>query len=358
MNKNSFTDNPFFLLQVSPRDSEKRLLDRAAEMKLLFGTDTQPALNTLLHPSERLEAEIGYLPGTGQSVQNAVRESLLYGSVPDPDAEPELPLALLNYVNARLGDWSFHTPENAAAAVLALARIADSVSPDQEEAAINADRLAGGWVLSDIGEEGKSKIRAHLREIGILIGERCEESLPLWDIQNLRTRLSVCYSAKEGVCYRSPFLNNMVMFYLSNRIRQTIEEKKETISVIIREFEEDEENHGFFKVQKTYAATSEYQNRRKALRQEKTEELLCAIREWDVLTAPELMIMRTKGIFREDADSLFRITHRFFCDLVNKYSDWDDAGNLIRQIWESFPDISEANRDLVQKQVEAFANRR
>ena len=68
-----FLQNPFYILNASPRDKRGRIMELSEERSLLTDSDDcAQASSNLINPRKRLSAEIAWLPGVSPKNTNAV----------------------------------------------------------------------------------------------------------------------------------------------------------------------------------------------------------------------------------------------------------------------------------------------
>ena len=182
----SLQENPFVILSASPRDRRETLQERADDLSLLSGRETETALEALLQPLKRLRAELSWFPNTLQSAADTVlslagdankppnaqlpeglgcplaeanalaalyfQSPALYDTVPK-ETPAETPSSLRK-VFARFFVMRAKQPappdtvfrvEQTAALLLALNRVLNKVTVEETLAAVNEDRKQGGW---------------------------------------------------------------------------------------------------------------------------------------------------------------------------------------------------------------------
>ena len=159
--------NPFHVLGASTTDSRERLIELQRDMAL-FGEEqaSEEALNALLYPQSRLEAEIRWFPTAEPSeIQK------LMGSVKHPIEGQPIPtflsgsfLARFNAVRLQLGAFPISNEREFSAVIFSLAVAADALWPAQVMEELNRDRVQSGFSRLEKKEEVDSALSGLLRE--------------------------------------------------------------------------------------------------------------------------------------------------------------------------------------------------
>lgn len=160
--------NPFHLLGVSTRDDRRRIVEAAEEKSLLLdGEVCARAKAVLIHPRNRLAAELAWLPGvppdrSGQLVDDFVREPagvLGRGGLPA--------LALANLTASAIAALDAGLEElRWVDAIMAFSRPVEEVSAQSVLAAVNEDRAVAGFAEVkgvEVIEEGMAERRLAFR---------------------------------------------------------------------------------------------------------------------------------------------------------------------------------------------------
>lgn len=153
----SLTNNPFFMLKVSPEDSLEVLTDRFEDIVDDHLIDEQAALKyyqALSSSLPRLEAEVAWLPGVpfAQAFE-AARDS----KVADLSDWPPLAAANLGVIRIAMGS------EATATELKSLLAQWQAVQPDELTKSISRQREASGFPAVDV-EQVKEVVERHTRE--------------------------------------------------------------------------------------------------------------------------------------------------------------------------------------------------
>ena len=160
-----FWENPFRILGVKPSDPRQVLIRHQEDLSLFGEEAASDALNALLHPSSRLEAELRWFPQMKEEevreLEAFLRERQLKGEAlwakgvpgPAPSCQGSSFLAQFNVLRLSLATLRPVTYEGWRSSFLALAVVGDALLPEQVQEEINVDRSAADFALiTDLGE--------------------------------------------------------------------------------------------------------------------------------------------------------------------------------------------------------------
>lgn len=172
-------ENPFAVLNASPRDNRHQLTEKADELSLLEGAAAEEALAKLMKTNRRIEAELGWFPGTDPSVcETFLRysEQLKNGAgVPVPSVEGlGCPLAQANALSAFFEVWPDFWPELFIGLCRSMDRILSHVTAAETMNVINEDRIVGGWEVIRDESALFDPLESRLRELVQVVRIRME----------------------------------------------------------------------------------------------------------------------------------------------------------------------------------------
>ena len=345
--KEILIDNPFYVLQATPRDTDEQLIAKALDIRLLTGQDTQTARETLLQVSGRLDAEIAFLPCTDEEQIRELRFWLEDPSGPAPDFQPASALALLNGVSALLDEWPVSDAESAAAAAKCIAGIFIMADVNSVMEDINSDREKGGRAVLDNKTNIRMRMSIHRHTILSLLYRRFE-ALPPEERTGLQDLLTDAYCNRTGAYYRNPVLDELVSVHLANQqMHLAMDAEKEIREGIIR-YKECVKKNDVVHPQKGAAVSALYreeENKRKNIISQITGQL----KKWNDVTKNTRRIIQTKGYTKKESTDLFNMVHSFFVEMDNQYHDRPVARPLIKTICEVFWDVQPALLEVAKK---------
>jgi hypothetical protein len=161
--------NPFHLLNASPRDNRRRIMELADERSLLLDSNQcMEARSELTNPRKRLSAEVAWLPGIEPKRAGELL-SLIESSPTDLLAVDNLSsIARVNLLAAGLARLPDHNADNVAEWILEIAREFEDLDPYVLSEIINFARAESGFPevtdLSAVEVEIQER-RRHYRQI-------------------------------------------------------------------------------------------------------------------------------------------------------------------------------------------------
>ncbi|WMW64530.1 hypothetical protein [Nitratidesulfovibrio liaohensis] len=161
--------NPFHILNASPRDNRRRIMELADERSLLLdSSECMEARSELTNPRKRLSAEVAWLPGIGPKRAEEVL-SLIESSPMDLLAVDNLSaIARANLLAAGLARLPDHNADDVAEWILEIAWAFDGLAPDALRVIINEERIVSGFPeVSDLSavEAEIQERRRHYRQV-------------------------------------------------------------------------------------------------------------------------------------------------------------------------------------------------
>lgn len=174
-------DNPFAILEASPRDSLHRLTEKADEAALIGGVSVDNALSTLIQMNRRISAELNWFPGASD---DAVASFRTYADIVATGQHASLPpvlglgssLAQANALAAFFEIWPLSHTEYLIGLCRSLSMILSKVTVAETLAAINADRQAGGWDIIPNEQILAEPLGNRLRELTQIVRSGIEKA--------------------------------------------------------------------------------------------------------------------------------------------------------------------------------------
>ena len=154
-----FLDNPFYILDVTPQDNRRKIMEQSEERSLVQNPDVcRTAAATLTHPRRRLYAEISWLPCTRLNHVEEIFELLhdySFGTI-------ELtPVAHANLVTAKLQRLPDYSADEVANRIRQIARSFEDVNAEQLGVAINVQRKASRFPIVNLQD-----IESEIQDLG------------------------------------------------------------------------------------------------------------------------------------------------------------------------------------------------
>lgn len=161
--------NPFHILNASPRDNRRRIMELADERSLLLdSSQCMAARSDLTNPRKRLSAEIAWLPGIGPKRADEML-SLLESSPTDLLSVDKLSsTARANLLAAGLARLPTRNVDDTGRWILEIAWAFEDIDPEELSGLINEERVVSGFPeVSDTSavEAEVQERRMHYRQI-------------------------------------------------------------------------------------------------------------------------------------------------------------------------------------------------
>jgi hypothetical protein len=161
--------NPFHILNASPRDNRRRIMELADERSLLLdSSECMEARSELTNPRKRLSAEVAWLPGIGPKRVGEVL-SLLESSPTDLLAVDKLSsIARANLLASGLARLPDHNADDVAGWILEISWAFEDLDPEELSVIINEERVVSGFPeVSDLSavEAEIQERRRHYRQV-------------------------------------------------------------------------------------------------------------------------------------------------------------------------------------------------
>ncbi|MBG3112668.1 hypothetical protein I4658_12435 [Proteus mirabilis] len=161
--------NPFHILNASPRDNRRRIMELADERSLLLdSSECMEACSELTNPRKRLSAEVAWLPGIGPKRAGELL-SIIESSPTDLLAVGNLSsIARANLLAAGIARLPDHNADDVAEWILEISWAFEDLDADELSVIINEERVVSGFPeVSDLSavEAEIQERRRHYRQV-------------------------------------------------------------------------------------------------------------------------------------------------------------------------------------------------
>ena len=138
--------NSFHILNASPRDNRRRIMELADERSLLLdSSECMEARSELTNPRKRLSAEVAWLPGIGPKRAGELL-SIIESSPTDLLGVGNLSsIARANLLAAGIARLPDHNADDVAEWILEIAWAFEDLDPDELSVIINEERIVSGF---------------------------------------------------------------------------------------------------------------------------------------------------------------------------------------------------------------------
>ena len=316
MDNNDIRNNPFHILHASPADDYQTLKEKANTVILLEGReDAENALSILLHPQNRLKAELSWFPGTGSDETDRLMAFLDHGGIL-PDFKTASTLSMINGCRCILEGWPAAYAEGLVGAGLCLAGALSELSVEKVMEELNLDREAGGFPAIINRELVDTHLSDFRNEIVADFSRRVHKA-GLGEAAKAMGSLADAYGGRDPLYQRNYYLEQMIGAYLL-----WISDEEEKTRDHIRRSMEDPPSL--------------------------LHNLITDLEEWDRITAPGRKIQKYKGIEDKNALLLFEEVKKYLAEIARK-KKMPECTLLVRSMLSSFWDIPEDEKKLLRE---------
>ena len=369
--------NPFYILAATQRDNLYRIMELAAEQRLLLDTDECIAAQaTLTNPRKRISAEMAWLPGVAPERASDIL-MLLEGAaenhplsvnaasiIPDdslaaallrlpyakeynvadkilellkrPEAhfasigkflgiESLTPIARANLLAARIARLRTYAPDVVAEWILAIAQAFENVNPTEVCATLNKDRRVSGFPeitdLSTIESEIQQR-RLHYRQV-------IKSALENISVAKVRVQavtivlLEVEAATESAFPIGSILIDDAIDAYEIGvqSFLESVENNIETLEQRIRVAAEHEKPAASFELM--------------------VDELIEIVKEWGIITRPIQLKKKRQGLHDTASSRVGNRVREFAIHLFNEYDKLRSSQQILTLLQKVFSEISE-----------------
>ena len=369
--------NPFYILTATQQDNLHRIMELAAEQRLLLDTDECVAAQaTLTNPRKRISAEIAWLPGVAPerasdilmllegaaenhplsvsaasvAPDNSLAAALLRlpytkgYNVADkilellkrPEAhfasigkflgiENLTPIARANLLAARIARLRTYAPDVVAEWILAMAQAFENVNSTEVCATLNKDRKVSGFPeitdLSAIESEIQQR-RLHYRQV-------IKSALENISVAKVRVQAAnILLVEVEAAMESAPPIGSIL-----------IDDAIDAYEIGIQSFLESVEKNIETLEQKIRVA-AEYEKPTAAF-ELIVDELIEIVKEWGGITRPIQLKKKRQGLYDTASNRVGNRVREFAIHLFNEYDKLRSSQQILTSLQEVFNEGSE-----------------
>ena len=317
--------NPFHILQATPRDDKHRIMELADEQGLLHDPDAcLKARSEITNPRKRLSAEIAWLPGLSPT---KVKEALLLLES-NPDGLREMDnlngIVRINLMVAGLSRLQNLKPAKIAEWILDISRLFDQLIVTELYSTINEDRIVSGfsevtdysWVESELNNQ-----QQYCK--GVIISAL--DNLP--KKERLAAIIYVVVSATDGGKELAPILIHDIVDAYELESQDALEKGESEIKEKIEQV-------------KTFAASGGSDK----ILSKMIGELLGLVQEWDDIAQPIQISKKSLGLDHGASQRLAYTVRGLAIHLFNEQGKLEAAQQIttvLQKLFSEVPDVAE-----------------
>lgn len=314
--------NPFHILNASPRDNRRRIMELADERSLLLdSSECMEARSDLTNPRKRLSAEVAWLPGIGPKRVGEVL-SLIESSPKDLLAVDNLSsIARANLLASGLARLPDHNADDVAEWILEISWAFEDLDPEELSVIINEERVVSGFPeVSDLSAV-ESEIQERRRHYRQVIKSALDNLSPKELVEAVTVAVE---SATDDGEEHGPIL---------------IADLIDSYEVEAQGFLDKEEGNIRALVEKLRAAVD-------AERPDSTlapivNQLIQVVKNWDTVAQPIQVSTKSRGLDHDASHRVAGLVRGLAIHMFNEHGKLDFSQQLTNMLQEVFAEVGE-----------------
>lgn len=314
--------NPFHILNASPRDNRRRIMELADERSLLLDSNQcMEARSDLTNPRKRLSAEIAWLPGIGPKRAGELL-SLIESSPTDLLGVDNLSsIARANLLASGLSRLPENNADDVAEWILDIAWAFEDLGPDELSVIINEERVVSGFPevvdLSAVESEIQER-RRHYRQI-------IKSALDNLSPKELVKAVTIAVeSATDDGEEHGPIL---------------IADLIDSYEVEAQGFLDKEEGNIRALVEKLWAAVDA--ERPDSTLAPMVNQLIQVVKNWDTVAQPIQVSTKSRGLDHDASHRVANLVRSLAIHMFNEHGKLDFSQQLTNMLQEVFAEVGE-----------------
>ncbi|EJK2098918.1 hypothetical protein O1C57_000820 [Vibrio cholerae] len=314
--------NPFHILNASPRDNRRRIMELADERSLLLdSSECMEARSELTNPRKRLSAEVAWLPGIGPKRAGELL-SIIESSPTDLLAVGNLSsIARANLLAAGIARLPDHNADDVAEWILEIAWAFEDLDSDELSVIINEERIVSGFPeVSDLSavEAEIQERRRHYRQV---IKSALDNLSPKELVEAVTVAVE---SATDDGEEHGPIL---------------IADLVDSYEVEAQGFLDKEEGNIKALVEKLRAAVDA--ERSDSTLAPMVNQLIQVVKNWDTVAQPIQVSTKSRGLDHDASHRVAGLVRGLAIHMFNEHGKLDFSQQLTNMLQEVFAEVGE-----------------
>ncbi|SUA54180.1 hypothetical protein [Oligella urethralis] len=314
--------NPFHILNASPRDNRRRIMELADERSLLLdSSECMEARSELTNPRKRLSAEVAWLPGIGPKRAGELL-SIIESSPTDLLAVGNLSsIARANLLAAGIARLPDHNADDVAEWILEIAWAFEDLDSDELSVIINEERIVSGFPeVSDLSavEAEIQERRRHYRKV---IKSALDNLSPKELVEAVTVTVE---SATDDGEEHGPIL---------------IADLVDSYEVEAQGFLDKEEGNIIALVGKLRAAVDA--ERSDSTLAPMVNQLIQIVKNWDTVAQPIQVSTKSRGLDHDASHRVANLVRSLAIHMFNEHGKLDFSQQLTNMLQEVFAEVAE-----------------
>lgn len=335
-----FLDNPFFVLDVKPCDSDAMIMERADEYGLFEDYNRgSEAKAKLIHPRKRIDAEIAWLPVKTREQARKICESLespeasigvleSLRQVEDFLGEGKLiPIAKCNVLAAGLPCLSRYTPDEVATWTLEIARADEGIDIEQVRTVVNANREEADLPIASLPNIKEALLK---RQVPYYHQAMISTMVKLSATERAEAMTRIVASAKADDNQLPRLITTLSAWYEKDeKVRESLKERDTKIC------------HLAGRIQLEADA-----DRPDSELEQMVKQLIQEVKDWAVIAQPIQLSKSSQGSSHDESKILARRIQNLAEHLFNPCDKLNLSLPLIKTLQEAFAEVNEISHSL------------
>ncbi len=314
--------NPFHILNASPRDNRRRIMELADERSLLLdSSECMEARSELTNPRKRLSAEVAWLPGIGPKRAGELL-SIIESSPTDLLAVGNLSsIARANLLAAGIARLPDHNADDVAEWILEIAWAFEDLDSDELSVIINEERIVSGFPevsdLSAVEAEIQERRRHYRKVIKLALDNLSPKEL----VEAVTVTVE---SATDDGEEHGPIL---------------IADLVDSYEVEAQGFLDKEEGNIIALVGKLRAAVDA--ERSDSTLAPMVNQLIQIVKNWDTVAQPIQVSTKSRGLDHDASHRVANLVRSLAIHMFNEHGKLDFSQQLTNMLQEVFAEVAE-----------------
>lgn len=314
--------NSFHILNASPRDNRRRIMELADERSLLLDSnECIEALSELTTPRKRLSAEIAWLPGIGPKraeellslVMTSPRDLLAVNNV--------TPIARANLIVAGLVRLPELSADDVAEWIIEIACAFEDIVPDELRLIVNEERIVSGFPeVADL-----SIVEAEVQELRRYYRQVIKSALDNLTSKELVEAVTLAVeSATDYGDLHGPILISDLVDSYEVEAQGFLDKEEENIKVLVDKLR--------------LAVDAERPDSTLA---PMVNQLVQVVKNWDTVAQPIQVSRKSRGLNHDASIRVASIVRALAIHMFNEHDKLDFSKQLTNMLQEVFAEVGE-----------------
>jgi len=313
--------NPFHILNATPRDNRRKIVELAEERSLVMDSrECTQARSDLINPRKRLSAEVAWLPGLSPKRTKRLLKSL-NNSTEELSATTGLPaMARANLLAAcllRLKASS--SPKHVAKSIYKLVLTFEDINPEELRAIINEDRVVSGFpMVTDI-----SVVEAEIHERRLQYRSVMKSALNTLEPRKLVKVVTFIteLTTNKGEKHPPTLIADLVDLY-EVEAQPFFKKEGENIETLVEKIRQ--------------AADGKKSD---AILERLVAQLIQVVKNWAMIAQPIQVSKKSRGLDHDASNHIALIVRDLAIDLFNEHGKLDLSQRLTSMLQEVFAGV-------------------